>query len=164
MLTHQRKPVCLSLISTDMPIWSVVETAASLYQKDRDRFHLVLSEPVIVDKHNDSESNNTVIAPDLQKNRLIWLEISPYRVIMTMQGNGNFSYRHFWERGTYGLSRYWLQNQSAQTHNGQMRLRNFTRNLTFVGDFVPEYLRLEYELWSENLQLGRYVLSLEIMH
>ncbi len=42
MLTHHRRPVCLSLISTDLPILSTLETAATLYQKDLDRFHLLL--------------------------------------------------------------------------------------------------------------------------
>ena len=48
MLTHHRKPVCLSLISTDLPIWSVVETAGTLYQKDTDRFHLLLTAPPLI--------------------------------------------------------------------------------------------------------------------
>ncbi|MDB9356167.1 hypothetical protein PN486_07935, partial [Nodularia spumigena CS-587/03] len=48
MLTHHRKPVCLSLISTDLPFWSVVETAGTLYQKDTDRFHLLLTAPPLI--------------------------------------------------------------------------------------------------------------------
>ena len=31
MLTYQRKPISLSLISTDLPIWSIVKTSATLY-------------------------------------------------------------------------------------------------------------------------------------
>jgi hypothetical protein len=27
---------------------------------------------------------------------------------------------------------------------------------------LPEHLRIEYELWSDKLQLGRYILNLEI--
>lgn len=160
MLTHHRKPVCLSLVSTDLPIWSVVETSATLYQKDRDRFHLLLSEPAI----EQQEVNNTDIAIAGSSNRtgrLLWLEISPYRVIMTMQGNSRLSYRHLWEKGIYGLSRYWLQNDLAQ---GQLRLRNFTQSLTLEGHPLPEHLRLEYDLWSEKIHLGRYILNLEIHH
>ncbi|TAF52944.1 MAG: hypothetical protein EAZ60_22060 [Oscillatoriales cyanobacterium] len=119
MLTHHRKPVSLSLVSTDLPLWSVVETAGTLYQKDRDRFHLLLHEPA--------------------------------------------SYRHCWERGMYGLSRYWLQGESLATPE-QLRLRNFTRNLTLTGKPEPQHLRLEYELWSEKVQLGQYILNLEIHH
>ena len=157
MLTHHRKPVCLSLISTDLPIWSVVETAATLYQKDRERFHLLLTEPPFNDEQ-PTEALYSVATP-----RLLWLEISPYRVTMTMQGKGHVSYRHFWEQGIYGLSRYWLQSESLQG-NEQMRLRNFTRRLTLVGHNLPQHLQVEYELWSEKVQLGRYILNLEIHH
>ncbi|MFN9736355.1 MAG: hypothetical protein ACK544_21260 [Microcystis sp.] len=39
MLAHDRRPVSLCLLSTDLPILSTLETAATLYQKDRHRFH-----------------------------------------------------------------------------------------------------------------------------
>lgn len=163
MLTHHRKPVCLSLVSTDLPIWSAIETTATLYQKDRDRFHLLLTEPTIYETPPKSATPEVATLPETATNRLLWLEFSPYRAIMTMQGNGQFSYRHLWERGMYGLSRYWLQSDSFGK-NDQMRLRNFTRNLTLIGKPLPEHLRVEYELWSEKVQLGRYVLNLEIHH
>ena len=154
MLTHHRKPVCLSLISTDLPVWSVVETAATLYQKDRERFHWLLTEPPLQEPQPTENHRST---------RLLWLEISPYRVVMTMQGNAQVSYRHFWEQGIYGISRYWLRSESLQG-NEQMRLRNFTRSLTLTGRPLPEHLRLEYELWSAKVQLGHYILNLEIHH
>jgi hypothetical protein len=91
------------------------------------------------------------------------MEISPYRVIMTMQGNGKLSYRHFWEKGVYGVNRYWLQSDSLQGHEG-FRLRNYTRSLKLEGRPLPQHLRLEYELWAEQVQLGRYVLNLDIHH
>lgn len=164
MLTHHRKPVSLSLVSTDLPLWSVVETAATLYQKDRDRFHLLLHEPVVLEVEAQGDTPEELASmPREAKPRLLWLEVSPYRVIMTMQGNGKYSYRHLWERGMYGLSRYWLQSDSLEIP-GQFRLRNFTRNLMLVGHPLPEHLRLEYELWSENLSLGRYILNVEIHH
>lgn len=156
MLTHQRKPVCLSLISTDLPIWSVVETAATLYQKDRDRFHLLLTEPPLpVRQPTQDQQPKTP--------RLLWLEFSPYRATMTMQGNGQVSYRHFWEQGVYGLSRYWLRGESLQDSE-QICLRNFTRRLTLVGRPFPQHLQVEYELWSGKVQLGHYILNLEIEH
>jgi len=154
MLTHHRKPVCLSLISTNLPVWFVVETAATLYQKDRERFHLLLTEPPLQETQPTENHRST---------RLLWLEISPYRVVMTMQGNAQVSYRHFWEQGIYGISRYWLRSEALQG-NEQMRLRNFTRSLTLTGRPLPEHLRVEYELWSAKVQLGHYILNLEIHH
>lgn len=156
MLTAHRKPVCLSMFSTDLPVWSVVETAATLYQKDRERFHLLLSEPPILERQPQE-------VPAVKANRLLWLEISPYRVVMTMQANGQVSYRHFWEQGIYGISRYCLQSESLLGSH-QIRLRNFTRRLTLVGRPLPQHLRVEYELWSEKVQLGHYILNLEIDH
>ena len=159
MLTHHRKPVSLSLISVDLPIRSLIETSATLYQKDRQRFHLLLSAPGLNDWEPLSEKLPATVAPS----RLLWLEISPYRTIMTVQGNGKLSYRHLWENRMYGLSRYWLENESLNGFS-QMRLRNFTRSLTLTGSPLPDYLRLEYELWSDKLQFGRYVLDLQIHH
>lgn len=154
MLTHHRKPVCLSLISTDLPVWSVVETAATLYQKASDRFHLLLTAPSV----NSSEEAIIHFSP-----RILWLEISPYRVIMTMQGNTQLSYRHFWEQGVYGITRYWLPVESLQP-NQPIRLRNFTRSLSLSGHPLPEHLRVEYELWAEKVQLGSYILNLDIQN
>lgn len=160
MLTHHRRPVCLSLVSTDLPIWSNVETAATLYQKDQERFHLLLNEPSIPDQ--DTEQPLETDLPD-SKRRLLWLEISPYRVIMTMQESGKWSYRHVWEPGVYGISRYWLQGSSLKGYE-LLRLRNYTRSLTLVGRPLPQHLCLEYELWAEKVQLGCYVLNLQIHH
>lgn len=168
MLTHHRKPVSLSLISTDLPVWSLVETAATLYQKDRQQFHILLHEPAIFEREferefeGDTTQENASLSSS-QKPRLLWLEISPYRAVMTMQGNGKYNYRHLWEPGIYGVSRYWLQSDSMGLPQ-QLRLRNFTRSFVLVGEPIPQGLRLEYELWSEKVQLGRYVLELEIHH
>ncbi|BAY10809.1 hypothetical protein [Calothrix sp. NIES-2098] len=170
MLTHHRKPVCLSLISTDLPVWSVVETAGTLYQKDTDRFHLLLTAPPLISCEIVSSPNPEDTPPQKRRNayapsspRILWLEISPYRVIMTMQGNAQVSYRHFWEQGVYGVSRYWLPNESLQP-NDPIRLRNFTNAMTLSGQSLPEHLRIEYELWADKVQLGRYILNLEIKH
>jgi hypothetical protein len=162
MLTQHRKPISLSLMSYDLPLWSVVETDATLYQKDSERFHVLLTEPLIQDSLPLLPAQ--VISPSVPATpRLLWLEISPYRVTMTMQGNGQFSYRHFWEQGVYGVSRYWLQTESF-TGSHQMRLRNFTRKLTLDGQPFPEHLRIEYELWAQQLRIGHYVMNLEILH
>lgn len=159
MLTHHHKSVCLSLISTDLPLWSVVETAATLYEKERDRFHLLLTAPSVTEIPNQvpPTAANSTSSP-----RLLWLEISPYRVAMTMQGNSQLSFRHFWEQGVYGVSRYWLPMESSNLE--KICLRNYTRSLHLSGGSLPENLRVEYELWTGNLQLGSYVLNLEINH
>ncbi len=162
MLTHSRKPVSLSVVSVDLPVRSLVETAATLYQKDSEQFHLLLHEPEIFDGEPET-MNPTPLQTEPQKPRLLWLEVSPYRAVMTMQGNSKYSYRHLWQNRMYGISRYYLQT-NAETVPNQFRLRNFTRKLELGGSPFPEYLRLEYELWSETIQLGRYVLSLEIYH
>jgi hypothetical protein len=170
MLTHHRKPICLSMVSTDLPVWSVVETAGTLYQKDSNRFHLLLTAPPVI-----SCELGSLLSPEdpisaTKKHidippspRILWLEISPYRIIMTMQGNTQVSYRHFWEQGVYGLSRYWLPNNCLQPSQ-PIRLRNFTRSLQLSGNTLPENLRIEYELWSDKVQLGSYILNLEIHH
>ncbi|HHP7243495.1 MAG TPA: hypothetical protein ACFE0H_02285 [Elainellaceae cyanobacterium] len=160
MLNQHRKPVSLSLMSFDLPLWSVLETSATVFEKDNNRFHILLTEPIIQSKHAEPSAPDLGTLSTLQTPRLLWLEVSPYRVIMTMQGNGKLSYRHFWEQGVYGLNRYWLQNELS-SHN-QIRLRNFTRHLDLTGTPLPRHLRLEYELWSNQLRLGHYVLNLEI--
>ena len=163
MLTHHRKPVSLSWISTDLPLRSQIETAATLYQKDQQQFHFLLHEPDLSDWEFEGDDIEAEGGRQNRPSRLLWLEVSPYRAVMTMQGNGHFSYRHLWQKGMYGLSRYYLHGASTPLPN-QIRLRNFTRDLTLVGCTLPESLRLEYELWSEKVRLGHYVLLLEIHH
>jgi len=163
MLTHHRRPVCLSFIATDLPICCELETVATIYQKDQQRFHLLLTEPSIRDRSLSEPTAPHLHLPFMVTPRLLWLEFSPYRATLTMQGNGRFSYRHFWEQGVYGLSRYWLQGENP-VRGGQIRLRNYTRTLSLEGKPLPDFLRIDYELWAENLRLGHYVLSLEIHH
>lgn len=155
-------------MSYDLPLWSVVETDATVYQKDQERFHIVLTEPRIEEFETDhpvpcADSPLGITSQLGATPRLLWLEISPYRVIMTMQGNGQFSYRHFWEQGVYGTSRYWLQTDHLG-RSYQLRLQNFTRQLTLAGQQLPQHLRIEYELWSAQVQLGQYVMNLEVMN
>jgi len=164
MLTHHRKPVSLSWISTDLPLRSQIETAATLYQKDTQQFHFLLHEPELSDWEFEGDDVAADGVPQARPSRLLWLEVSPYRAVMTMQGNGHFSYRHLWQKGMYGLSRYYLNGGASGSLPNQIRLRNFTRDLTVVGCALPESLRLEYELWSEKVRLGHYVLLLEIHH
>ena len=159
MLTHHRRYVSLSIVSTDLPVWSDVQAIATIYQRDQERFHLLLTEPKVAVGHEQGDQLPTQNQPPTP--RLLWLEMSPYRITLTMQGDGKLSYRHHWERGVYGISRYWLQgNQGEQS--SQLQLRNFTRQLNFDGKTLPERLHLEYELWSDKIQLGSYVLNLEI--
>jgi hypothetical protein len=174
MLTHHRKPVCFSLMALDLPLYSIVDAAATIYEKEPGRFHVLFTEPIVQGcveageageaiALNPAPSNNLSLLPDPAPSQLLWLEVSPYRVILTMQGNGKVSYRHFWEQGVFGVSRYWLQPDDFSLGD-QMRLRNYTRSLTLTGNPLPQSLRVEYELWTERMQLGHYVLNLEIHH
>ena len=161
MLTHHRLPVCLSIISTDLPVWFTVQNDATLYQKGQERFHLLLREPRL---QGWEEEQSIAENPNLLKrddHRLLWLEISPYRVNMTMQGNDSLSYRHLWEQGVFGMSRYWLQGNQNNGHQS-LQLRNYTRFLKLEGRSFPERLEVDYELWSDKVQLGRYLLTLQI--
>lgn len=163
MLTQLRCPIRLSFSSVDSLVDSTVETVGTLYQKEGDRYHLVLTEPVVGQwdllfyNHEQPDLTN-VPTP-----RLLWIEFSAYRVTLTMQGNGQFSYRHLFEPGVFGISRFWLQDNPFNPV-GQMRCRNFTRHLHIKGNPLPNYLLLEYELWSHDLKLGEYLLNIEIQH
>ncbi len=159
MLINHHRPVTLSWISTDLSFESTFETSGTLYQKDRFRFDLLLSQPDGLNSGDEEEGNSTVETA----RHMLWVEISPARVIMSLQGNGKFCYRHFWEPGIYGLSRYWLNDDGGDIANA-FRLRNYTRRLQLEGETLPEYLRIEYELWSDKVQLGNYVLNLEVYH
>ncbi|KAB8319084.1 hypothetical protein SD81_009195 [Tolypothrix campylonemoides VB511288] len=169
MLTEHRKPVCLSLVSTDVPVLSVVDAAATLSQKGSDRFYLLLTAPPNTSSQEalaklsvgEACPEGIGIAPT--NPRTWWLEISPNRVIMTMQGNAQLNYRHIWKQGISGSSRYWLPTESSPP-NKPISLRNFTNILVLDGHPLPRNLRVEYELWAEKVQLGHYILNLEIQH
>ncbi|SRR5579883_2190850 len=164
MQAHHRKSVCLLLTATDLPVWSGVETVGTLYQKDQEQFHLLMTEPTVLpDRDRVAIGQDVTTAPPVTTPRLLWLEFSPYRVTLTMQGQGQFSYRHCWHRGVYGPSQYWLQNEIDQPPM-QFHLQNFTRDLTLAGKPLPNFLRVEYELWTAKMPLGHYVLNLEIRH
>lgn len=163
MQTHHRRPVCLLLTATDLPVWSGIETVGTLYQKDHEQFHLVITEPPVRDREWLVGNQDVTTVPPITTPRLLWLEFSPYQVTLTMQGQGRFSYRHLWRQGLYGTSRYWLQDETG-LQGGHFQLCNFTRSLTLDARPLPTFLRVEYELWSAKMQLGHYVLNLEIRH
>ena len=154
MLVNRYQTVYLSFISTDLPVWNVIEATASLYQKDRERFHLLL------DRQNLPNSA-ACEGQDKSHQGLFWLEITPYRAMMTMQSNNRLSYRHFWEKGVYGVSRYCL-NTDPDRQSESIRFRNFTRYLKVEQDIYPKNVRIEYEMWSQQVQLGSYILHLDI--
>ncbi|WP_036480164.1 hypothetical protein [Myxosarcina sp. GI1] len=160
MLVNRHQNVYLSFISTDLPIWHVVETTAALYHQDGDCFRLLL------DRQNLPYSTfaNAHTKEKVNGNRpkgIFWLEISPYRVILTMQGDRCTSYRHFWEKGIYGVSRYCL-NAKPPEASSSMKLRNYTRKLILKADPYPTSLQIEYELWSATVNLGSYILYIDI--
>ncbi|MBP0022018.1 MAG: hypothetical protein J7647_31235 [Cyanobacteria bacterium SBLK] len=156
MLAHHRKFVCLSLSRVDLPLQSTIETAATLYRKDAERFHVLLKKPTFPDRI----SGNAILTPK-NSDGLLWLELSAHRVIMTMQGQGKLGYRHFWEKDRYGTSRYWLHGDTVD-RNGSLQLKNFTHRLHLSSRGLPHRLHLEYQLYSGDLQLGEYILDLEI--
>ena len=155
MLVNRYQTVHLSFISTDLPIWNMIQAKATLYQKDEERFHLLL---------NQQKLPHSIIPmsdQDQSEQGLFWLEISPYRVMMTMQSNSKLSYRHFWEQGIYGVSRYCLNTEPDQPTQS-LRFRNFTRYLKVDGHPFPRNVRIEYEMWSAKVHLGSYILYLNI--
>ena len=161
MLT-QHRPISISYLSTNLNLLAHLKTVATLYQRNPDCFHLVLKD---VDFHDVSQSmgdNDQEIPTKSKVKNLIWLEISRHRVVMTQQHQTKLNYRHFWEKGVYGVSRYWLNSQDEQLKNQKIYLRNFTRNLTMIGGDIPESLRIDYELWTNKLNLGHYILHIEI--
>jgi hypothetical protein len=163
MLTHFRRPVQFSLTSFDMPLWSNVDTIATIYQRDTERFHLLLTEPKVCEQ--GLTLSELVTLSTKQQSRLIWLEMSASRVTLTMQGNGSYSYRHVWEQGVYGTSRYWLQGEGVGVGKSrQLQMRNFALNLELESTALPQYLHIDYELWSGETHLGRYMLNLDIQN
>ena len=154
MLTQNRVPVSLSLLSTDLPLLTSIETEAVIQQNSPEQFHILLNAsniPCSVVENSTPQSLNR---------QLLWLELSPTRAIMTVQGIGCFSYRHFWEKGVYGKSQYWLNDAG----HPKFLLRNYTREFQLIRKELPQYFRLEYELWTGKLKMGHYALHLEIYH
>lgn len=155
MLSRYRHPVSLSWTATNLPLQADFDTFATLYPKDRDRFHLFLRYPTSTPF---SAADPTPLAT---ASGLLWLEISPHRVVLTLQGRDSQGYRHYWERGVYGKSRYWVQDAKLQ-QNSALLLRNFTRSLYLHQASEPRFLHIEYELWTDQLSLGCYQLDLDI--
>ena len=153
MLTQNRLPVSLSLLSTDLPLLNTIETEAVIQQNSPEKFHILL---------NASDIPCSIVgsAPQGNFRQLLWLELSPNRAVMTVQGIGHFAYRHFWERGVYGKSQYWLNNGD----HPKFTLRNYTREFQLIQGELPQYFRLRYELWTGKLKMGHYALHLEIYH
>ncbi|CCQ64246.1 hypothetical protein CWATWH0401_2651, partial [Crocosphaera watsonii WH 0401] len=77
-------PVSLSLMSTDLLIDCTLETSGTLYQKDRFRFDLLVNQP---DSPQSVAQEETTSAVETARS-MLWLEISPARVIMSLQGSG----------------------------------------------------------------------------
>ena len=157
MLINRSQTVSLSFVSTDLPIWNTITAQAAMFQKDEQRFHLLLERQTL--PHSAVSSDDETSAKSQQG--VFWLDISPYRVMMTMQSDGQLSYRHFWEQGIYGRSRYCL-NTDLNQPNKSMQFQNFTRYLHVENSPFPQNVRIEYELWSANVRLGSYLMHLEI--
>lgn len=159
MLANRRTTVTvnLSFISTDAPFWSIMKAEASMWQRDPERFHVLLNQQQLPQSITTPGEGAT----DTLQQGMFWLDISPYQLTMTMQSNGGLSYRHFWERGIYGTSKYCL-NIESNLPSPSLILRNFTRSFTIQSDPYPRLVRIEYEMWSAQLHLGSHILHLEI--
>ena len=155
MLVNRSQTVSLSFISTDLPIRKTIIAEASMFQTDSESFHLSLNQHDL--PHSVIPAGNQ---PESQQG-MVWLNISPYRLVMTMQSNGQLSYRHFWERGIYGVSRYCLNTDLKQSSQSFF-CRNFTRYFWVENNPYPKSVRIEYELWALELCLGSYLMHLEI--
>ncbi|MGD1903875.1 MAG: hypothetical protein ACFB9N_16730 [Geitlerinemataceae cyanobacterium] len=174
MLTHRRLPASLSVVSLDLPVRTAFQTFVTLYQRAPQRFHILIDVPPngfgndVPGSPSGFDRSQREPAPVETSSRLLWLEVGESRAIFTSQSKTGLSYRHMWERGTYGISRYWLNcpDRVRETADAKprdcMRLRNFTRNFELERSDRPNHLRLEYELWSGRLKLGTYVLDLDI--
>jgi len=155
MLVNRSQTVSLSFVSTDSPTWNTIVAKASMFQKGEEEFHLLLERQTL------PHSTFPTMKETESRQGIFWLDISPYRVTMTMQSNGKLSYRHFWERGIYGMSRYCLNTDPSQPSQS-IRFQNFTRYLQVENDPFPRSVRIEYELWSANSCLGSYLMHVEI--
>ena len=155
MLVNRQQTVCLSFISQQSSTWSQIESEASIFQKDYDCFHILLEQQKL--PYSVCSELNGYRAPQ----GVFWFDISPYRVTMTMQSNNQLSYRHFWETGIYGTSKYCLNTEPNCT-NQLIQLRNFTRHLKVEQSSVPKSVRIEYEVWSGQTIIGSYLMHLQI--
>ena len=156
MPINRSQAVSLSFVSTDLPIWNTIATQAQMFQKDEERFHLLLERQTL--PHSPILSSDGATA---ESQGVFWLDISPYRIMMTMQSDGKLSYRHFWERGVYGRSRYCFNTDLSQPGQS-IQFQNFTRYLQVENSPFPRSVRIEYELWSAKVRLGSYLMHLEI--
>ena len=69
VLTHH-KTVSLSYMALDLPLWSVVEASATLYEKDSERYHLLLPEPALEGYVPAGAGAVAIASP-----RFLWLEL-----------------------------------------------------------------------------------------
>jgi len=152
------RSVCLYLLSTDLGICSKINTSATLYPREQEVFHLFIEGVDFPTSRLKEEKTS----PQGQKG-VIWLEISSSRMVMTMQGQGNYSYRHHWEKGRPSRSYFWFNTQDGQEKHS-FRVANFTQRLLLQGNTLPKLVHLDYELGLKPVLLGKYSLSLEIYH
>lgn len=152
---HQSVTVHLAFISAvnDLPVWNIIEAQASMFQNEAERFHLLLEQQDL--------PQSSFAKVEQAHQGMFWLDISPYQISMTMQSNSRLSYHHFWSRGIYGTSRYCLNTQS-NLPSQLLNLRNFTRFLEVDSNPFPRQVRIEYEMWSDKVNLDSSILYLEI--
>ena len=72
MLAHNSNTVYLSLLSTNLPLWHIVESRASLYQKDRDKFHLLLQQKRPISSASATKEEDKSISSNNSQGELLW--------------------------------------------------------------------------------------------
>jgi len=143
MLSRRSAPVALSWSALDLPWDASAAGVGTIYDRGSQQFHLLLHEEAV----NTSGS------------RLLWLEVLPQRLTLTMQGDGQSHFRHLFKPGATGSSHFWVGEQ-------RLDVANFTRALRI--DYasrtskIPRQVYLEYELWLSHQRLGVYHLDAKI--
>jgi uncharacterized beta-barrel protein YwiB (DUF1934 family) len=143
MLSRRSAPVALSWTALDLFWDASAAGVGTIYDRGAEQFHLLLHE----DSVNSSGS------------RLLWLEVLPERLTLTMQGDGQSHFRHLFKPGATGSSHFWVGEQ-------RLDVANFTRSLGI--DYqpgsrrAPRRVQVIYELWLAHQRLGVYELDAKI--
>ncbi|MEN9205177.1 MAG: hypothetical protein Q6J68_03890 [Thermostichales cyanobacterium SZTDM-1c_bins_54] len=143
MLSRRSAPVALCWSALDLAWDASAAGVATIYDRGAQQFHVLLHEESV----NQGGS------------RLLWLEVLPDRLTLTMQGDGQSHFRHLLRPGATGSSHFWVGEQ-------RLDVANFTRSLLI--DYpsparrLPCRVEVVYELWLAHQRLGVYQLDARI--
>ncbi|MEO1131767.1 MAG: hypothetical protein AAFX40_03570 [Cyanobacteria bacterium J06639_1] len=152
MLVRLKAPVTLSWSNDSTVLHSLEAAAGTLYRRRPGHFNLVLAEPAV---------NTHATTP-----RLLWLNIAPQGLTITMQGDGACSYRHALKLHQASTSTYWLQGM------GKLQFCNYTSDLVVQYRAMPQSsdrllpvpinVRAQYKLRTGKDQFSHYCIDLAI--